>query len=321
MFNDVLKEVTGLLDRRFLLNVFFPCLVFCGLLIAVVIVGTGGDLIKIAEVWIKQGVKVQILQIVGFLSLLTVFSEIVDSQLPNIFRFYEGYSPLMNCCHLKNVGIKFHQSHFKQLRKTPEAEKENYNYLSLYYPSHYDPEKAIKIIMPTQFGNILKNAESYPSDRYGLDAVVIWSRLYPLFPERFIQIVGEAKGTVDFMLVISSLSGIFALISGIYLVIIKASGWLFLLCFWGGLGLAWLAYRGALASAVVYAQQIKTGFDLYRQELLKQMHLKLPTNLKNEKEQWEEVRRFLYQNFPLSGEYTNSEEEKIPDAKKNESPS
>lgn len=309
MFNDTLKEVTGLFDRRFLLNVFFPCLVFCGLLIVVVIVGAGGDLIKIAEAWSKQDVGVQILQIVGFLSLMTVFSGIVDSQLSTIIRFYEGYPPLNR--YLATIGKRFHQNRLKQLG---EEEEKYYEYLYSCYPSHSQPEQ----VMPTRLGNILKNSERYPNDRYGLDSIVIWPRLYHLFPDRFIQIIAEAKSSVDFMLVISTLSSIFALISSVYLLIVKASGWLFLLCFWGGLTIAWFAYRGALASAVLYTQQIKTGFDLYRQELFKQMHLKLPDNLKAEKKQWKEVDQFLYQNFPLSSEYTNSDKEESSDTKKNE---
>jgi hypothetical protein len=313
MFNDAFKEVTGLLDRRFLLNVFFPCLIFCGLLIVVGIVGAGGDLIKLVEAWSKQDLGVQILQIVSFLSLITVFSGIVDSQLPTIIRFYEGYPPLN--CYLAKIGREFHQSHFNQLL---EAVGANYGYLSSHYPSHHHPEQAILTIMPTRFGNILKNSERYPSDRYGLDAVVIWSRLYHLFPDRFIQVIAEAKSSVDFMLVVSTLSSIFALITGVYLLIVKAPGCLFLLCFWGGLAVAWLAYQGALASAVIYSQQIKTGFDLYRQELFKQMRLKLPPNLKTEKEQWKEVYKFLYQNFPISSEYTDSDKEKSSDTKKNE---
>lgn len=309
MFNDAFKEVTGILDRRFLLNAFFPCLIFCGMLIVVVIMGAGGDLTKIAEAWSKQDVGVQILQIAGFLSLTTVFSGIVDSQIPTIIRFYEGYPPLNR--YFAVIGKHFHQKRLKQLG---EDEEKYHGYLYSYYPSHHQSEH----VMPTRLGNILKSSERYPSDRYGLDAVVVWLRLYHLFPDRFIQIIAEAKGSVDFMLVVATLGGIFALISGVYLLIVKASGWLFLLCFWGGLTVAWLAYRGALASAVLYAQQIKTGFDLYRQDLLKQMHLKLPPNLEDEKEQWKKVNQFLYQNFPLSWEYTNSDREESSDSKKNE---
>ncbi len=150
--------------------------------------------------------------------------------------------------------------------------------------------------MPTRLGNILRNAELYSFDRYQIDAVLIWPRLYNLFPERFLETIAEAKGSLDFMLVVSALSSIFALFSGVYLVIVKASGLLFLACFWGGLFLAWLTYRSALGSALLYAQQIKTGFDLYRHELLKQMRLELPKEPSKEPELWNKISQLLYNN-------------------------
>ena len=311
MFNDVLKEVTGLLARRFLLNVFFPCLIFCGLLIVVVIIGAGGDLVKITGAWSQQDTGLKVLQIAGFLSVVTVFAGIIDVQLPTIIRFYEGYPPLNR--YLAIIGKHFHQN---RLQKLGKEEAKYYGYLHSYYPSHRDPKQA----MPTQFGNIIKNSEQYPKEHYSVDAIVIWPRLYHLFPDRFIQIIAEAKSSVDFMLVISTLSGLFAIISGGCLLYVKASGWLFLACFWGGLFIAWLAYRGALASAVLYAQQIKIGFDLYRQQLFKQMRLESPDNLKNEKVQWKNIYAFLYQNSPLvSWEYIiSSNEDRSSDANKKE---
>lgn len=53
----------------------------------------------------------------------------------------------------------------------------------------------------------------------------------------------------------------------------------------GGMLVAWFAYEAALGSARLYAQQVKAAFDLYRNELLIQMRLPLPTNPKEEREQ------------------------------------
>jgi hypothetical protein len=151
--------------------------------------------------------------------------------------------------------------------------------------------------MPTRLGNMLKNAELYPKDRYKIDAVLIWPRLYNLFPERFVQTIAGARSALDFMLVLSALGGAFALLSGCYLLIVGATWWLFLICFWGGLLFAWLAYQGALGSALLYAQQIKIGFDLYRNELLKQMRLPLPATPDEEETWWYEIGQFLYRNL------------------------
>ncbi|MDZ8226730.1 hypothetical protein [Nostoc sp. ChiVER01] len=190
---------------------------------------------------------------------------------------------------------KLHKQKKRLLQKQAELQQQHnqgklYENIYLYYPLPTQPQE----VMPTCLGNILKNAELYPFDRYDIDAVLIWPRLYNLFPERFIQTIAEARSSLDFMLVISTLSCIFALASGVYLVIVKASGWFFLLCLWGGLFLAWLAYRAALGSALLYAQQIKAGFDLYRHELLKQMRLELPKTPTEEIEVWGKIRQLLY---------------------------
>jgi hypothetical protein len=152
--------------------------------------------------------------------------------------------------------------------------------------------------MPTRRGNILKNAELYPKDRYRIDAVLIWPRLYYLLPERFIQTFAEARGALDFMLVISSLSGAFALISAGYLLYVRGPMQLFFICNPGGLFIAWLAYKGAIDGALIYAQQIKVAFDLYRNDLLKQMNMPLPATPAEEKERCNEVVLFLYRNVP-----------------------
>ncbi len=115
-------------------------------------------------------------------------------------------------------------------------------------------------------------------DRYDIDAVLIWPRLYNLLPERIITSIADAHGDLDFMLVISSLMGVFAIFGTGSLLIIGAPIWLILVCLLGGLLVSWLAYKGSLGYAIIYAQQIKSTFDLYRNELLRQMHLPLPAN-------------------------------------------
>jgi len=42
MFTDTPKEITRIFGGRFLLHVFFPCLIFWGLLLVVYFTGAGG---------------------------------------------------------------------------------------------------------------------------------------------------------------------------------------------------------------------------------------------------------------------------------------
>jgi len=293
MFSAVLKEVTGVLDRRFLMTVVFPSLIFWGLLI-VLIVSTQGDILQTAEKWNEQESFLKTLQIIGFIAWVMFFANIVSNQLPAILRFYEGYWNFPLGRYFQAIGKKRHQKYLQQLTEELDKDPRCYEEIYLFYPLPTQSEQ----VMPTRLGNILKNAELYPKDRYRIDAVLIWPRLYYLLPERFIQTFAEARGALDFMLVISSLSGAFALISAGYLLYVWAPMQLFFICIPGGLFIAWLAYKGAIDGALIYAQQIKVAFDLYRNDLLKQMNMPLPATPAEEKERWNEVVLFLYRNVP-----------------------
>ncbi len=291
MFSTVIKEVSGVLDRRFVINAFFPSLLFWSLLCIVFFVGQG-TLDTAVQAWDKQNTAVKLIQSMGFIAWVTFFAGLLTSQQTAILRFYEGYwdVPLIGRW-LKEQGKHWHQ---KCLGELDLANDTDYETLYLNYP----PPSRAKEVMPTRLGNILKGAELYPNLRYKIDAVLIWPRLYNLFPESFMKTLIDAKSTLDFMLVISVLGGAFGLISGVYLLMLRAPWWLFLLCFWGGAGIAGLAYQGSLGSARLYAEQIRTAFDLYRYELLKQMRLELPDSLSDEKVVWAAVNQFLYRNNP-----------------------
>ena len=304
MFSAALEKATSLFERRFLINIFFPSFIFCGLSIVVVVAGQE-DLASTVKAWNQQNAAFQTVTIVGFISLVTFLSGILASNLTTIVRLYEGYWNFPGNRHLKNVSKSWYQHRLKELEKKLEENPEDPCYEEIYL--NYPPPTRLTQVMPTRFGNILKNAELYPQLRYKIDAVLIWPRLFNLFPERFVLTLAEARSSFEFMLVISFLGGTFALLSSIYLLIIGATWWLFLLCFWGGWLVAWFAYKASLGSARLYAQQIKAAFDLYRNELLIQMRLPLPTNLKEERAQWKEIGQFLYSNLPGSWKYTNDE--------------
>ncbi|MEW6494541.1 MAG: hypothetical protein AB1589_18790 [Cyanobacteriota bacterium] len=304
MFSAALDKATSLFERRFLINAFFPSFIFCALSVVVAIAGQG-NLGNAANAWNQQNTAFQITTIVGFISLVTFFSGILASQITTIVRLYEGYWNFPLSRYLKDISKSWYQDHLNELGERLDKNPKDPCYEEIYL--NYPPPTRLEQVMPTRFGNILKNAELYPLLRYQIDSVLIWPRLYNLFPERFILTLAEARSSFEFMLIISFLGGAFALLSGIYLTLVGATWWLFLLCFWGGLLVAWFAYEAALGSARLYAQQVKAAFDLYRNELLNQMRLPLPTDLKEERAQWKQIGQFLYSNLPGSWKYTNDE--------------
>lgn len=294
MFSTLLKEVAGFLDRRFLVNVFLPCLVFWGLLIATWFAGYG-QLAATAKKWASSDASIQLVQTAGFLAWVILFASVIESNSTDILRFFEGYwsFPVIGEF-FQNIGRRWHHDKLEALSARPDDDREAYEEMYLTYPL---PDHG-SAVMPTRLGNILKSAELYPYDRYGLDAVLFWPKLYPLFPPEFAKEITQLRGNVDTMLLVTVLAAVFSLLSGGYLLVIRASWLLFVLCFGGGVITALTAYRGAMGAVMPYAEQIKTAFDLYRNDLLQKMRVPLPTTLKEEKERWQEVGFFVYRVEP-----------------------
>jgi len=291
MLGALLKEAAGILERRFLLNAFLPSLAFTSALLALVL-GTQTSLSAAADKWSDQDSALKVVEVVAFVAWVYLLSGLIASQWGNIIRLYEGYwpGPLRFAARL---GTSWHK---RKLGKLDPADAAGYERIYLVYPFPGDESR----VAPTTLGNVLRNAELYPAYRYGTDAVLMWPRLYNLLPDRLVQLVAEARSSLEFLLVISALSGAFALAAGVYLVAVAASWWLFLACFWGGSALALIAYRASIPSAFGYAEQLKTAFDLYRNELLKQLRIPLPSTAAEERARWTEANLLVYRNMPVT---------------------
>ncbi|CCH34353.1 hypothetical protein ABZ816_11040 [Actinosynnema sp. NPDC047251] len=64
-------------------------------------------------------------------------------------------------------------------------------------------------VRPTRMGNVVRAAEQHPSTRYGLDAVVMWTRLQPVLPKEFADAVKDAKVSVDLLLTMAVFAPLF----------------------------------------------------------------------------------------------------------------
>lgn len=293
MIGDAIKEVAGVFGRRFLMQIFIPSLTFWAMLIGAWFVGRN-DFSALAR-WNNQGNYAKSLEIVAFLVWIYLFSNVVSSALTPLLRFYEGYWRFPWAKYFIKLGKTWHQKKLGSLEAALSSDQQAYNQIYQLYPLPSDMDE----VMPTMLGNILKNAELYPRDRYQIDSVLVWPRLYRLFPADFVEDIVAVRGALDFMLVIGSLGGAFAVLSGGYLLVMRSPWWLFLLCFWGGLAVAMLAYRSSLSNAQLVGTQIKIAFDLYREELLTQMRIPLPTTQQEEKEIWKQLCKFFFRNDPI----------------------
>jgi hypothetical protein len=147
-------------------------------------------------------------------------------------------------------------------------------------------------MMPTALGNVLRAAEERAGQRYGLDTVTMWPRLYPVIGERLGTVLADQRNQLDlavrFCLVLATL-GIVYLVSALVHAVgvidllnfstfgrhLWQAWWLYAVSI-SGLLLSWLSYRGAISAAESYGISMEAAFDLHRFDLLVALHLPLP---------------------------------------------
>ena len=146
-------------------------------------------------------------------------------------------------------------------------------------------------LMPTQLGNVLRAAENRAGGRYGLLTVVTWPRLYPLLPEKTAAIVDDQRDQLDLSARFCAVCLLGAAVSlgllathGVWLVVPAAA-----------VVLGWICYRAAIAAALQYGVGLETAYDLHRVELLRALHLRLPTDHSSERTTNEALSTFLLQ--------------------------
>lgn len=145
------------------------------------------------------------------------------------------------------------------------------------------PDKDIPLL-PTTLGNALRAAEHAGGERYGLDSISSWPRIYPLFSERFAATQAASRDSVDststlcvgfFVVTVLGVSALWDEPKAYWIPVVTAV-------------LSWLSYLGAVSAAVQYGVYIRVAYDLHRHDLLKAMGLPLPTTL------YEEYMRFRH---------------------------
>jgi hypothetical protein len=290
VFSSVVATVTGVLDRRFLRNSFALSLAFI-VLGGGVALGGRGRLGAVVTAWQSWPGPTQLLVVVSLIAAVWIVAAIVQSQTRAITQAYEGYwsGPLVR---LRRYGEDRHTQRLGELRAQGRVAE--------IYPRYPLSRKQVRA---TRLGNILRASELYPYDRYGLDAALVWPRLYPLLPDAAITGIAQAREALEFLLVLSFLATAFGALSGIYLLVVTAPVWLFLVCFWGGLAVAILAYRSSLSAALLYAEVLRSTFDLYRLTVLTAMRLPAPGNANEERLRWTEVNRLILRNASLPVPY------------------
>ncbi len=154
-------------------------------------------------------------------------------------------------------------------------------------------------MMPTALGNALRAAERRAGERYGLDTVAVWPRLFPVIEGRLATVLIDQRNQLDLSV---RLSMIFLLLGVAYLGVaagqtvhshgLDHSWWIGAISL-ASLLLTWVAYKSAVGAAVSYGIGMEVAFDLHRFDFLVAMHLPLPVTRSDEIRRNTDLSEFL----------------------------
>jgi hypothetical protein len=144
--------------------------------------------------------------------------------------------------------------------------------------------KAANRLLPTRLGNILCAAETWPDRKYGLDAVVVWPRLWLVLSDSTRQELIAARAALDST--------------------VSAATWGLLFCFfaiWTPLALVPGLVVSVVAIAVwappraeTFADLVEAAYDLYRTALYQQLRWPLPDTPAQEIDQGKLLTAYLW---------------------------
>ena len=281
MLATALDQVTGQLEKRFLLNAFFPTLLFF-MLIGLVVIASGPGLGETIEWWGDQAGVVQAMLAIGAVAAVFVAANVVAGSMLWIIRLFEGYSFPAGL--FSGMGRRYKLERWSE---KPEKKKRE---LRGRFPESPAGEEDVA---PTRLGNILLSAEQYPQQRYYVDSGRTWPRLYNLLPGELRAALEESRSAMELLLVVAFWSALFSVIGGTWLMFVGSSpGW-GLLALLGGAALSATTYAAALAPAKIYGSLIRTAYDLHRHLLIESLRLPRPATPGEERLVWPAVLAFL----------------------------
>jgi hypothetical protein len=138
--------------------------------------------------------------------------------------------------------------------------------------------------MPTKLGNVLKAAERYGKERYGIDTVILWYRLATVAPAEIRQVLVDARADMDRWIGALAVTGFFALATVHASYVSGERGPLVAGAF--SVALTPLLYSFGVRAAGNYGQALRALVDVSRFELAKAFGIELPEDANAERELW-----------------------------------
>ncbi|HYE13970.1 MAG TPA: hypothetical protein VD968_05975 [Pyrinomonadaceae bacterium] len=233
------------------------------------------------------------LLLVGLLFVLTS-AVVAERMVMPTLRLLEGYWPgWLNFLQRRLVNAQSRRAEREQKRLAelaaeqrstpgglPTREKQA-EYASLEFRLLRAPS-IDRFRMPTELGNILRVAEMRPQEKYGLNSIVCWPRLWLLLPDGVKQELGEARSGLD----AAVRSWLWSLL---FLVWVIWAWWAVLVGLLGAL----FSYRWAVAAAAAYGDLLESAYDLHRWTLYAALRWPAPRTPADEKAIGEAVTKYL----------------------------
>lgn len=219
----------------------------------------------------EQPEPIQLAFLILFLSGAIASAFIIERLEFATLRGLEGYwHPIFN--RLRNKLIRRQQKNYERLdkqfqeliNKNSRSSAENHQ-LSVTIAQLEALPLECSDLMPTRLGNVLRAYERKPAEKYGLDAIVCWSRLWLLLPDSVKADLNTARAELNAAVRLWIWSVLF----------IVWTGWA-----WWALPVSvlstWVAYEWAVSAAQTYGILIDATFDTHRHLLYQALRIDLP---------------------------------------------
>jgi hypothetical protein len=230
---------------------------------------------------------------VGVLLLIATSGIIVRQLTLPVLRLLEGYWPwplaAMRRLLVRRVKVRVavRQARWEALAAridegiASNEERDEQRDLELWLREY--PATAGRL-MPTRLGNILRGAESWPGDKYGLDAVKVWPAFWIILPESTRAELADARTRLDS----AATSWLWGALFAIW------TPWA-----WWALAIAALVttasyYVWVLSAARSYGRLIEGAFDVHRTALYSALRWPLPATPAAERTSGQAVTRYLW---------------------------
>lgn len=146
-------------------------------------------------------------------------------------------------------------------------------------------------LAPTEFGNAAVLHRDYALTRYGLDIEYFWTRLHPIVAkdEHLSASVESARVQMEYAVAMVWTSAVFTVAWSFILALTSTSVPLYASTAIGGAVATVMFYRTAVRKLRTFSDVIRSAIDLHRFDLLKALHIPLPTGAAEEPACWTAV--------------------------------